>query len=270
MVADLHDDDTTPTEEDGLLDQLRRDGILGPFRVVDWFGDSDVGTVRQRNEDAWDVVGERVFVVADGIGGHDGGELAARTAVTILAGSDIPFTEATAPELAARANRAIRNAGDAAGIGTLGTTVVALAAHRNHVVVMSAGDSRVYRYRDGDLEQLTRDHTVRNELLDSGVPLEMAQRSNIRLDALTSSLGRSEAVPALHAASYSVMAGDRFLLCTDGIHGQIRSEELVDALRSGGCREVVAALLDRARSRGGRDNATAVVVEFDTEQGGGA
>lgn len=267
-MAELHDDDTTPTEEDGVLDQLRREGILGPFRVVDWSGGSDVGSVRERNEDAWHVVDDRVFLVADGVGGHDGGELAARTAVTTLAENPTPFTEAAAPDLLARANQAIRNAGAAAGIETLGTTVVALAAHRNHVVVMSAGDSRAYRLRDGELEQLTRDHTVRNELLDSGVPLAMAEQSNLRLDALTSSLGRSEEVPAVHAASYSVMSGDRFLLCTDGIHGQVPDDSLLTALGSSDCRAAVVALLEDARQGGGRDNATALVVEFGASQGG--
>lgn len=267
MAADISDDDTTPTEEDGLLDQLRHDGILGPFRVADWSGGTDVGTVRARNEDAWDVLDDRLFVVADGIGGHEGGEVAARAAVdNVLAGGD-GFTEANASEIAARANTAVRHAGLSAGFETFGTTIVALAAHRHHVVVLGVGDSRAYRIREGELEQLTRDHTVRNELLASGVPLERAQESNIRLDALTSSLGRGDEAPVVHAASYSVMAGDRFLLCSDGVHGQVSADRIVAAMTKGTCEQAAASLLSAARDGGGRDNATAIVIEFDMANG---
>ena len=264
-MVDLDDDDTTPTEEDGVLDQLRRDGILGPFAVTDWSAGSDVGLTRTANEDAWDVTNDRLFVVADGIGGHDGGALAARTAVETMTRFGDGMTEASGRELAARTNRAVVDAGLLAGIERLGTTLVALAAHRTHVVVLNAGDSRVYRVREGELEQLTRDHTVRNELLASGVPLEMAEQSRMRLDALTSFMGRDGDLPTMQIASYSVMAGDRFLLCTDGIHGQIDPLAITAALDAESCEGVVRQLLQLARGRGGRDNATAIVVEFGTD-----
>lgn len=261
-MNDLWDDDTTPTEDDGLLDQLRRDGVLGPFRVSDWAGDTDTGTVRPENEDTWRAVDGLLFVAADGVGGHAGGALAATTATEVLIAHGVDLTEARAGELAARANSAVVAAGAAAGTPRLGTTAVMLAVHRNHVVVMSVGDSRAYRSRDGDLELLTRDHTVRDELIASGVPIEAAERSNIRLDALTAYLGRNIERPVVHAASYSVMAGDRFLLCTDGVHGQIDEHRITEALLGATCADAVAGLLRAARGEGGRDNATAVVIEF--------
>ena len=262
-MVDIDDDDTTPTEQDGVLDQLRREGILGPFVVVDSAGGSDIGLTRAINEDAWCIVADSLFVVADGIGGHEGGALAASTAVKSVTEYGVGMTEVSGRALAASVNRAVVEAGERTGLDQLGTTLVVVAAHRNHVVVLSAGDSRVYRMRGGELEQLTSDHTVRNELVESGVPLEMARQSNIRLDALTSYMGRHVDNPTIHLASYSVMAGDRFLMCTDGVHGQLTSEVITLTMTAGSCGEIIDALLQRARDAGGRDNATAVVVDFD-------
>ena len=262
-MVDIDDDDTTPTEQDGVLDQLRREGILGPFVVVDSAGGTDIGLTRAINEDAWHIVDDSLFVVADGIGGHEGGALASSTAVKSVTECGIGMTEVSGRALAASVNRAVVEAGERTGLDQLGTTLVVIAAHRNHVVVLSAGDSRVYRMRGGELEGLTSDHTVRNELVESGVPLEMARQSNIRLDALTSYMGRHVDHPTIHLASYSIMAGDRFLMCTDGVHGQLASEVITLTMSTGSCSETVDALLQRARDAGGRDNATAVVVDFD-------
>lgn len=259
------DDDTTPTEEDGLLDQLRRDGVIGPFRVADWAGASDVGLVRDCNEDAWDTSQDRLFVVADGLGGHDGGEIASEAAIAAMVGVGLDFTEAEASTLVAQVNDAVLEAGRTAGVDGLGTTLVALAAHRTHVVVLNVGDSRAYRHREGELELLTEDHTVRNELLASGVPLEVAEQSKVRLDALTSHLGRAAERLARQVASFSVMSGDRFLLCTDGVHGQMTHADIADRLATGDCRQAVVSLLEWARASGGRDNATAIIIDFERE-----
>jgi PPM family protein phosphatase len=258
-------DDSTSTEEDGLLDELRREGIIGPFVVSDWAADSDIGLVREENEDRWRVAGT-TFVVADGMGGQSAGALAAETAVEVAERFDGPLSEASAKELCALANGEVISAGDRFGVPTLGTTLVVLSAQRNFVVVLSVGDSRVYRLRAGELELLTRDHTVRNELLSSGVDLDVAERSNLRLDALTSYIGRRSDHPLVsHIASYSVMHGDRFLLCTDGVHGQLETEAIEQTMGATDCRSAVATLLRSARQVGGRDNSTAVVVEFRSE-----
>ncbi|MCB0965479.1 MAG: protein phosphatase 2C domain-containing protein [Ilumatobacter sp.] len=257
------DEDTTPTEEDGVLAQMRLDGSLGPFRVVDWAGDSDIGSVRAANEDDWAAVDDRLFVVADGIGGNAGGALAASTAVAHVAATVRDVTEGSAHDVLAAANAEVVVAGRAAGTPRLGTTFVMVSAHRSHVVVVSVGDSRVYRSRDGALELLTRDHTIRNELLASGVPLEAVARRRVRLDALTSFLGRSSGVGAFDALSFSIAAGDRLVICTDGVHGQLTDARMIEAMSAPTCREVVDDLLRAARGEGGRDNATAIVVEFD-------
>lgn len=261
------------TQDDGVLRQLRREGILGPFRVGDWCAATDIGRVRGENEDRWRAVDDTLFVVADGMGGRPGGGLAAEVAVDVAATFGRGMTEASGPELAARANRAVLQVAEAQGLDRAGTTLVVLAAHRTHVVVLGVGDSRAYRHRAGELDQLTRDHTVRAEFLEAGIALEQAERANIRLDALTSHIGRrSEFGITSHTCSYSIAAGDRFLVCTDGIHGQLTPADIGRSLAGPTCADAAHDLLARARAAGGADNATAIVVEFsmaDGRSGGG-
>lgn len=265
-AVDEFRDDTSPTEEDGVLAELRRDGLIGPFVVADWAADSDIGIVRSVNEDRWGVVGDVLFVVADGMGGHDAGSLAAATAVAAVERFGRSITEVTANELCDVVNQDVIAVGERNATPSLGTTLVVLGAHKNYVVVLSVGDSRVYRFRGGELEQLTTDHTVKNELLASGVAVDVAERSNLRLDALTSHIGRRSAGGiGRYIASFSVMDADRFLLCTDGVHGQLLPDRMAAAMSEVDCRAAVEALLREARGRGGSDNATAVVAEFRSE-----
>lgn len=270
-MADRHGtsyDDTAPTEEDGLVDALRAQGILGPFRVADWSAQSDTGHRRERNEDRFRADPAIGVVVADGMGGHAGGALAAdvttHVAFRLLAG----LREAAARDLVERANAEVVRAGAEHGYERLGSTLVALAVHRNQVVVVNVGDSRAYRLRDGELELLTRDHSVRAELDAAGIPLAAAESAHVRLDALTAHIGRSEFTPSYQAASFSVMAGDRFLLCTDGIHGQLTPDAMQQALGAATCAAACAALIEAAAAAGGRDNATAAVFEFGAESVG--
>lgn len=251
------------TVDDVVLQQLRRDGLIGPFAVADWSARVDIGTVRSQNEDRSHGDPRGVFAVADGVGGRSGGALAADTAIAAVASGGMGMTEPGAAELLIRVRAAITSAGQLAGHDELGTTLVLLATHHHHVVIASVGDSRAYRCREGDLEQLTVDHNVLTELLASGVTLEQAAGTGLRLDALTAHLGpRSPHPLRSHIASYSVMAGDRFLLCTDGIHGQLPHEEIASIVHTGACARAVDTLLQAARRAGGRDNAAAVLVEF--------
>ena len=265
------DDDTEPTAEDGMIAQLRRDGVLGPFHVVDWAGATDEGLVRHRNEDRWRESDGSVFVLADGMGGHEGGSIAAEVASDIAAANAAGMTEASAPELTEVVNAAVVQAGLERSLPQLGTTLVVVSAHSNHVVVLSIGDSRVYRFRDGALEQLTEDHTVRNELIAAGVPLEKAAESKIKLNALTAHIGKQRTgfVP-YQVESYSVNDGDRLLLCSDGVHNQVSDADVAAAMCLQPCSASADRLVDLARTAGGRDNATAVVVEFARTETGAA
>lgn len=256
-------DDSSGTLDDGLADTLREQGILGPFVITDWAAMSDVGSVRDRNEDRWAGDAERGFVVADGMGGLSGGEMAADVVANETVARLDELTEANAAQLVADLNSAVTRVGVAKGIDRLGSTLVAMVSRRHHVIVVHVGDSRAYRLRDGDLELLTRDHSVREEMLAAGVSLDSADLANVRLDALTAHIGnRRDLGGSARVASFSVMAGDRFLLCSDGVHDQVADVDMTSALGLASCRRAAGRLLDLASLAGGRDNATAIVVEF--------
>lgn len=258
-----HTGDTSDTEDDVTVEALRRRGALGPFVIADWHADTDTGTTRTHNEDRWCGDPERGFVIADGIGGHAGGGEAADMAASCMFDSIEQLAETSARRLIDHVNRAVVEIGDRHGFDQLGSTLCVLAVRRTHAVVVSVGDSRAYRWRQGGLEQLTRDHSVRAELDAAGIPLQSAIDSNVRLDALTSFIGRRhEIAPAYSAVSYAVASGDRFLLCTDGIHDQVPFAEIERAMSAASSRASVDLLLELARTAGGRDNATAIAMSF--------
>lgn len=265
-MADSRDDtldDTGSTEDGGLLDSLRAQGILGPFRVADWSALTDTGLTRPANEDRYRADPAFGAVVADGMGGHDGGALAAEVTVDVAFPRLPGLGEASARELVERVNADVVRAGAERGVTRLGSTLVVLSIHRTHVVVVHVGDSRAYRLRDGELEQLTRDHSVRAQLDAAGIPLTAAEQAHVRLDALTAHIGQPDQfVPTYQAATFSVMGGDRFLLCTDGVHGQLGADAIRRALGASTCAAACRTLVGAARAAGGRDNATAVVLEF--------
>lgn len=248
-MADFDGEDTLP-------------GRRGPVAVTGWAGATDVGLTRSRNEDKWGHIGTRCFVVADGVGGAIAGELAAETAVGVMVHAETPLTEATAPELVAEANAAVLRAGQLGDCVGLASTLVAMGVHADSVVITHVGDSRAYRLRHGIVDALTTDHSVLNRLLAAGLaPDEIGASSPLRLDALTTYLGMdSDCVPDV--ATVPVLAGDRLLLCSDGVYGQLTEDELLEALEIVDAPESVATMLEWANRAGGRDNATAVVVDF--------
>lgn len=258
--------DTSTTRDDEFVEALRRQGVLGPFVVTDWAAATDTGLVRKVNEDRWMADPALGFVLADGMGGHAGGEVAAELTVATTFAMLDQLAESTARIVVAHANRAVTDYGDRNALPKLGSTLCALAARRTHVVIVNVGDSRVYRWRTGEIEMLTTDHSVRAELMTAGVPLEEANRSHVRLDALTSFIGRRpELVPPFRVASFSVVNDDRFLLCSDGVHRQLTLDQIQSALGATSCRISVDRLIEGARAAGGFDNATAVVAKFEFE-----
>ncbi len=230
--------------------------------LVAWAGDTDIGLKRSRNEDKWAHAGADSFVVADGVGGAVAGELAAETAVGVIVHGERPLSVENAPGLISHANAAVIQAGRLADTPGLASTVVAAGIHASAVVIAHVGDSRAYLLRGETLTVLTRDHSVANQLRASGVsPDEIGTASPLRLDALTTYLGmQGECVPDI--TTLTMHAGDRLLLCTDGVHGQVDEDALVTMLGSDEPSAVVATLLAAARDAGGRDNATAVVLDF--------
>jgi len=217
---------------------------------------SDVGRMRSGNEDSY-FCGQTVFAVADGLGGHQGGEVASAAAVEPLARLDgrgflDPSEAAEALAAAIReANQAIldRAAGDPALYG-MGTTVTAAAvAGDGQLQLAHVGDSRAYRLREGALDQLTTDHTVVGELVRRG-----------RLTPEQAAIHPERSI-LTRAVGLDPRSGDQLLLCSDGLTeavGDDRIAQLLSAAPDGqaACR----SLIDAANDAGGPDNITVVLV----------
>jgi protein phosphatase len=242
---------------------------------------TDRGLVRAENQDAYGVFPEvGLFVVADGVGGQSFGREASLLTVEsirdgVLDASDDDLTPVTDTEgrisLAARqlllaleeANRRVIRAGEARGGERMGSTVVAVLLDLSNqlLAIAHVGDARAYRIRGAEAEQLTADHTLVQRLIEEGrLTREDAENSPQR-HLITQAIG-SEAAIAPSMRLESIVPGDRFVLCSDGVHDVVRAPEIGAVVAKWGnaiedaCRDLVAL----ANARGGRDNSTVVIV----------
>lgn len=231
---------------------------------------SDIGLRRRENQDAYGTAHSAdvsLFIVADGMGGARGGGTASTLAVNIIAhealeedGQISLSSLKTAIELS---NKLIfyRSSQDEELSG-MGTTVVALAVVGDSVFVAHVGDSRIYRLHGTVLTQLTRDHTLVQELVDSGaIPPEEAANHPIA-HMLTRSLGPTEAVEVeLRVLPEPAIPGDKYLLCSDGLYNLVFEEEIAEELSKGTPEEAAQRLVGLALERGGTDNVTVQILE---------
>jgi serine/threonine protein phosphatase PrpC len=232
---------------------------------VESSGKSDPGLVRELNEDRYLVKSESgLFVVADGMGGHDAGEVASSSIVEHLSSIGIP---SSAPDLRARvedrivlANRQIRQLSAKNG-STIGSTLAALLAFERQYACMWAGDSRIYMLHNGKLSQLSRDHTEMQELLDRGLLTPDEAAAWPRRNVVTRAIG-AEDDPSLDIAHGRIESGDKFLICSDGLTGHVSDTEIEAELAAKSPDECCASLVELALSRGGTDNVTVVIVAF--------
>jgi PPM family protein phosphatase len=245
---------------------------------------TDPGVQRPDNEDAHgNFPAARLFVVADGVGGHNAGAVASAMAVDEIAaffrshhaepGQAWPYPVDRSMSLAANllrtgikvANDKIRAAAaqDRAR-GRMGTTVVAMAIGEQQLAVAHAGDSRAYRFRAGGLKRLTRDHSVAEEMKAARPEMTDEEMAGFaHRNVVTRSLGsKAEIEPAIYVGR--VQRGDVFLLCSDGLWGSVSDGEISTILRStadlGAC---CRAMVDAANQAGGPDNITALLVRVD-------
>ncbi len=227
-------------------------------------GATDVGLVRSVNEDSF-IAFDPIFLVADGMGGHNAGEVASGIVAdefAALAGGDFIELEDVADAMV-RSYERIASLDDDSG-RSAGTTVamVALTLHESepHWLVMNLGDSRVYMLRDGEFSQVSVDHSVVQELVDRGeITLDQARVHPYR-NMITRALG---AGPDTRPDFWliPVRLGDRFLVCSDGVTGEVSDGELHAILEETSEENLVAQrIVETAVTHGGRDNATAVVV----------
>ncbi len=228
---------------------------------------TDVGRVREINEDRYlqrDDLG--LFAVADGVGGHQAGEVASQTSVeTIEAAFVEPTTEGLVTAIK-QANDAVwhlaQSTAEKRGMGTT-LTAVALVNEdgEEHLAVANVGDSRVYLFQQGELSQLTEDHSLVEELVREGQITPEEARVHPQRSIITRALGMDPnvAVDSLQVLPYE---GDRLLLCSDGLTNEVSDEKIGSILRRmGDPQEAAQELVRQARENGGNDNITVVVVD---------
>jgi len=248
---------------------------------------SDIGMRRANNQDsfaivsaadgdAWQRSGD-LLIVADGMGAHAAGELASRLSVELVPHHYSKLvTKMDCPEALMRAfeeaNREINRRGMAnPEFRSMGTTTSAIVLLPIGGVVAHVGDSRVYRLRGQSLEQLTFDHSLVWEMQQAGeVGEEMIRNSSIPKNVITRSMGPSPSVQVDMEGPFPLRKGDRFLLCSDGLSGQVSDEEIGLLLGLLEPAIAVKALIDLANFRGGPDNITVVIGEVQRDFGVGS
>lgn len=225
-------------------------------------GSTHVGLVRRSNQDSWLAAGS-LFAVADGMGGHAHGELASRLIVEEL--GLVPAAGSMSARIAA-VQSAIGRARDRLGavpgaaLDGSGSTVAVLLVDGREAALLWAGDSRIYRRRGDVLERLTRDHSVVQEMVEAGQISEAEAQTHPLRNRLTRAIGTSVEV-SLEQRRIDAAPGDRFLLCTDGLHQPVPQAELVRLTGDASLDEAVRTLIEAALARGARDNVTAVLAE---------
>jgi serine/threonine protein phosphatase PrpC len=225
-----------------------------------------VGCVRTLNEDNLvDRPEIGLWAVADGMGGHEAGEVASGLIAAALDRVEgfttgYGFLDEVHDKLQ-QANRDLLARAAAVAPGTvIGSTVVALLAYQGHYACLWAGDSRCYLLRGGALEPITRDHSMVQELIDAGSLTREDARTHSRANVITRAVGVADRL-ALEMRQGPIQPGDTFLLCSDGLSGMMADAEIGSLIEDRPIERAADALLDLALSRGGRDNITVVLVQ---------
>ncbi|GGH50894.1 PP2C family protein-serine/threonine phosphatase [Microbacterium album] len=237
---------------------------------------TDAGLRRPLNEDAFLSV-PPVFLVADGMGGHDRGEVAAATAIAAFEGfagrASLGIEDVREALARARADVDGLSQGAAAGAGTtLSGVVIAEVAGEGYWLALNVGDSRTYRFAGGVLEQISVDHSIVQEMLDRGELTPEDAARDRRRNVITRALGAGSAAEA-DFWMIPAAAGDRILVCSDGLPGELPAERIQAILLVESHPQAAATrLVQEAVMRGGRDNVTAIVVDAVAvaRRGGGA
>lgn len=227
---------------------------------------SHIGKIRASNQDSGSV-GRNLFVVADGMGGHAGGDVASALAVQHLFGLDRPYD--SVEDAREALFRGILDAGadlttaveEHPELTGMGTTVSAMIRVKSQMVIAHIGDSRIYRLREGVLEQITADHTFVQRLVDSGriTPEEAAVHP--RRSVLMRVLGDVDADPEIDTHIVDTLPGDRWLLCSDGLSGYVSERDIAETLLTVDDVELAAhKLITQSLSESAPDNVTVVIV----------
>ncbi len=237
------------------------------MKQVEWCALSDIGPVRHNNEDVWGEVAEcNFFALADGMGGHRAGEIAAREAINRLCkevrrlhGSKGSFGEEDLSEIIQTTNRWVYElATRDPALKGMGTTLCCTHLYQDRLLYAHVGDSRIYQLREGRLVRLTKDHSLAEQLRRESSQKRPFPHKNI----ITRAVGTSRNVEP-EVASLTIQPGDWYLLCSDGISDPVPDQEIEQILlHSRSAAEATETLLFEAMRRGGSDNSTALALRL--------
>lgn len=238
---------------------------------------SDKGLKRSNNEDACFVLlPDKVYVVADGVGGGNAGEIASRTAVSEIANyvvehpignmtnkyAIVNYLQSCLDEANSKIFRMANTYKENTGMAT--TAVIVYAAF-GKVFITNVGDSRVYLYRGGQLVQLTEDHTYVNTLVKAGILSKEEAEVDERKNVITKALGAEPTVEP-DFFQLEIMKDDIFIICTDGLYDEVENPEIVQVLsKNQSMSDVCTELINRANTNGGRDNITIISLKVTEE-----
>lgn len=236
-------------------------------------GKTDIGCKRENNEDAFgNNVSEAglIAIVADGMGGHNGGEVASDLAVNcfldelprrLAAGDDIEYAMSGAGNVAHCAIR--QRAQQNVELSKMGTTLVAALLKENELYLVHAGDSRAYLLHDGEFNQITQDHSVVQQMIDGGAITEEESEHSPFKNLLSNSLGAAQEIVEFTFQHRHVEDGDRILLCSDGLTNTLSFEQIGDIMANifESVDVCVEQLIEQSLALGAHDNVTAVVLE---------
>lgn len=238
-------------------------------------GATDVGMVRSANQDSW-LIADRLWAVADGMGGHQGGEVASQVTIEVLGENFDEFTSEALVSAALDANTAVHTrASQHAELRGMGTTLCALALvdtddGKQALSIINVGDSRCYRWRDGEMIQITRDHSLVEDMRAAGQITDAEAAVHPHRNIVTRALGIQPEVKVDTFAAVPT-AGDRYVLCSDGLFNEVTGDRIAATLRRlADPQEAALELIRQANESGGRDNVTCVVVDVVDDAGAAA
>jgi protein phosphatase len=262
----------------GTAPSRRLRGSIVKTRIYAW-GSTDVGMKRDHNEDSYLLAPDlNLYVVADGMGGHAGGEMASGISVrtvekTVRNESDLvrpdvhhegsieksPVAKLLSNSVRAACNAVYTKSQQVRELQGMGTTTTTLMFHDKHAFVAHVGDSRCYLVRDGRILQLSEDHSLVNEQLKAGLITEAQARQSRFKNIITRSVG-FDADVEVDMIAVEIKVGDAYLMCSDGLCNLVTDPEMCDVVSDNFLHRVPEILIDMANSRGGDDNCTVIVA----------
>ena len=226
---------------------------------MNMYGATDIGKVRDSNQDTFYIDNENGWcVVADGMGGHRGGETASSMTVEIIKenmanGTDLKTAIENANQIVYRKSLEEKE------LLGMGTTVVLLRLTENGAEIAHVGDSRAYLVMDGVMEQITVDHSIVQQLVDSGTITKEQAKTHPQRNLITRAVGTEREI-LTDVDKVTLYDGDYILICSDGLSSYVDESEIAKIISETPFEDVPQALIDAANEQGGRDNITAVIV----------